>query len=215
MFGIPSDCLTNTPLAWSPLWVQRLGMQLLVWLARGSQRRYGVPVPKHPILAEHPTISSDLLHYVGHGRVKIKPNIERIEGKTVIFTDGSRVEADSIIYATGYNLCFPFFAEDFIKVEHNRFPLYQMMVHPEHPNLYFIGFVQPLGAVMPLAEWQSKWAAALIRGECRLPDAATMQRAIAERQRKMARRYYQSDRHTIQVDFKPYVRAIQVEMARK
>jgi dimethylaniline monooxygenase (N-oxide forming) len=214
VLGIPTDHLTNSPLALMPLWMQRLGMQLTVLLARGRQAGYGLPVPKHPILAEHPTVSSDILNYVGHGRVKIKPNIARIEGNRVHFQDGSSEIFDSIIYATGYNLCFPFLPPDVLKVENNQVKLYQQVVHPDHPGLFFIGLVQPLGAVMPLAEVQSKWLASLLSGEGELPDKSEMRRWIESHHREMARRYYHSPRHTIQVNFQPYLRGILKEIER-
>ena len=40
---------------------------------------------------------------------------------------------------------------------------------PDHPGLYFIGLVQPLGAIMPLAEEQAHWVADLIAGDGRPP----------------------------------------------
>ena len=45
------------------------------------------------------------------------------------------------------------------------------MVSPEHPGLYFIGLLQPLGAIMPIAEAQSEWIADVLEGKVGLPDA--------------------------------------------
>lgn len=208
ILGIPTDLLTNTPVVWAPLCVQQLAMRLAVLIGRGRQTSYGVPVPENPILTEHPTISGDLLNYVGHGRVKMKPNISRIDRDTVHFEDGSSVQADTIIYGTGYNLSFPFFAPEFISVKDNYFPLYQHVVHPDHPGLYFVGLLQPLGAVMPLAEVQAKWLAEIISGHCALPSNADMQAWMNRRYEAMRRRYYRSPRHTLQVDFKPYLHGI-------
>ena len=41
---------------------------------------------------------------------------------------------------------------------------------PDHPGLYFIGFVQPLGPIMPIAEAQSEWVADLLQGRAALPS---------------------------------------------
>lgn len=81
-------------------------------------------------------------------------------------------------------------------------------------GLYFIGLVQPLGAIMPLSEAQSEWVTDLIRGDARLPGRAAMARDIAKEQSAMKRRYVSSKRHTIQVDFDPYLRTISRERER-
>lgn len=116
---------------------------------------------------------------------------------------------DVIIYATGYRVAFPFFDEGFLNPSDNRLPLYRFVVPPEVPNLYFIGLLQPLGAIMPLAEAQAEWVADLLDGKAGLPDPATMQRDIEQTDRAMRKRYITSPRHTLQVDFYPYLRSIQ------
>ncbi|HEX5862050.1 MAG TPA: NAD(P)/FAD-dependent oxidoreductase, partial [Nocardioides sp.] len=70
--------------------------------------------------------------------------------------------------------------------------------------LYFIGLVQPLGAIMPLAEAQSHWVADLITGEVTLPPEAEMREQIAAYDAALRRRYVASKRHTIQVDAAAY-----------
>ena len=51
------------------------------------------------------------------------------------------------------------------------------MVHPELPGLYFIGLVQPLGAIMPIAEAQSEWIADMLEGKASLPGPRAHARA--------------------------------------
>ncbi|RYF67534.1 MAG: NAD(P)/FAD-dependent oxidoreductase, partial [Cytophagaceae bacterium] len=74
------------------------------------------------------------------------------------------------------------------------------------------GLVQPLGAIMPLAETQANWIAKLIAGTCRLPDRATMLNSIQQEARRNNQRYKPSARHTLQVDFHPYKRSIEKEL---
>ena len=88
------------------------------------------------------------------------------------------------------------------------------MASVEHPGLYFIGFIQPLGAIMPIAEAQAEWVADLLGGRATLPPPAEMRAEIAEAERKMRKRYVASKRHTIQVDFHPYLREIRRERKR-
>lgn len=212
ILGRPTDKWITPRGSRLPLAVQRFIYKILLFLAVGNQENYGVPKPDHQLLSEHPTMSADLLNLVAHGQVKIKPNVAELAGDRVRFVDDTEETIDAIIYATGYKISFPFFSPDFIQVEDNDFPLYRKVVHPRHAGLYFIGLIQPLGAIMPLAELQAKWVAGLLTGELGLPDAATMARAIAQEQAALRRRYVDSTRHTIQVDFYPYKRLIEAEI---
>ncbi|MGZ4429646.1 MAG: flavin-containing monooxygenase [Nocardioidaceae bacterium] len=207
LFGRPTD-VVNRPLASLPMALQRPINHVALRLARGRVEDYGLPTPDHRLLDAHPTISSDLLPALGHGRIQVKPSIERLEGGQVRFSDGTTEDVDLIVYCTGYRITFPFFDDDFLTAPDNRVPLYRRVVDPEHPGLFFIGLIQPLGAVMPLAELQSQWVADLIDGSVTLLDRAVMRRAIARDDRAMRRRYVASPRHTVEVDFWPYRRQL-------
>ena len=78
----------------------------------------------------------------------------------------------------------------------------------------FIGLLQPLGAIMPLAEAQGKWLAKQLRGEYALPGGDEMSRIIGEERRAMFARYVPSKRHTMQVDFDDYLRDLAKEIRR-
>lgn len=217
LMGRPFDSLASPLTSSLPMALQRSLLKVSLLLARGRQEAYGVPVPKRPLLSEHPTISQDLLNLAGRGLIQFKPNIERFEERDVVFADGSRQAFDMVVYATGYKVTFPFFKPDFIHVEaDNDLQLYRRVVHPDFPGLYFQGLVQPLGAIMPLAETQAHWIAKLIEGTCRLPDRTTMLASIAKEAERNQRRYKTgndlSPRHTLQVDFHPYQRSIEREM---
>ena len=71
-------------------------------VCRARWTDYGLPKPDHKLLSAHPTVSSDLLPRIGHGDVTVKPNIERLEGDSVRFTDGTVEQIDTIVYCTGY-----------------------------------------------------------------------------------------------------------------
>jgi cation diffusion facilitator CzcD-associated flavoprotein CzcO len=204
LFGVPTDHLTSSPLARGPLPMQKLGMKAMLRLAVGRMTDYGLPEPDHDVLEAHPTISADLLTRLGHGDITVKPNIDRFEGSKVFFTDGSGVEADVVVYCTGYRVSFPFLDETVVRAEDNHVDLYRRVVAPEHPGLYFIGLIQPLGAVMPLAEEQSHWVAELIAGEVTLPSVPEMRAQIEAYDAAVRKRYVASKRHTIQVDTHTY-----------
>jgi hypothetical protein len=208
----PVDELPNPFVTRLPLRVQQFFLGRLLRWAQGDLTQFGLPVPDHRPGQAHPTVSSDLLPRIGHGRIQVKPNIARLEGDSVRFEDGSVESVDKIVYCTGYKISFPFFDRDLLDPSgDNRIELYRRVVHPDLPGLFFIGLIQPLGAIMPIAELQSEWVADLIEGKVGLPDRATMLRDIQRDQKAMRKRYVASKRHTIQVDFHPYLRELRRE----
>src|SRR5204862_7283204 len=115
---------------------------------------------------------------------------------------------------TGYRISFPFFPEGLLDAPDNRIPLFRRVVAPDLDGLYFIGLVQPLGAIMPLAEAQSEWVADILEGASARPDRERMWKVIKRDDEKVRGRYVRSPRHTIQVDFYPYMRVIERERKR-
>jgi cation diffusion facilitator CzcD-associated flavoprotein CzcO len=207
--GRPTDELGNALTSRLPLPLLRAFYKRSLKLAAGLPQDFGLPEPDHKLAEAHPTISSDLLPRIGHGDIAVKPNIDSFAGgRTVRFVDGTEEEIDLAIYCTGYKISVPFFDPGLIDAPDNRIPLYRRVVPPDHPGLYFIGLVQPLGAIMPIAERQSEWVADLLEGTATLPDPERMRAVIEREDERMARRYVASKRHTIQVDFEPYMRTI-------
>jgi dimethylaniline monooxygenase (N-oxide forming) len=195
-----------------PLALQRASAGAMLKITTGRMTDYGLPEPDHRLFEAHPTISSELLGRLGHGDIRVKPNIERfVGGRTVRFVDGTEEELDLVVYCTGYRIRFPFLDESIVSTQDNHVPLYRRVVAPDRPGLFFVGLVQPIGAVMPLAEAQAGWIAALLTGETTLPQPAAMRRAIAEEEAAMSRQYVASKRHTIQVDFYDYLRLLRRE----
>jgi cation diffusion facilitator CzcD-associated flavoprotein CzcO len=212
--GVPIDQL-------APRWATKLPFALTrgmfmreVKRVQGPMENYGLPTPDHKLGQAHPTISADLLTRIGHGRIAVKPNLERIDGSTVHFVDGTSASIDTIVWCTGYRITFPFLDSSVMGTAGNHVPLYRRVVHPERPGLYFIGLVQPLGAIMPIAERQAEWVADLFEGGAALPDPQRMERAIEREEAAMRRRYVASTRHTIQVDFHAYMRTLARERKR-
>jgi len=71
------------------------------------------------------------------------------------------------VFATGYSFSFPFLASHVVSVSENKASLYKYVFPPEldRPTLAVIGLVQPLGAIMPIAEMQARWATRVFKGE--------------------------------------------------
>jgi dimethylaniline monooxygenase (N-oxide forming) len=211
--GKPIDELSNPVTSMLPLVVQRfLATRALGVASAADPTAYGLPKPDHKLFEAHPTVSSELLPRLGHGDIQVKPNIDRFSGgRTVRFADGSEEQIDLVVYCTGYKITFPFFQPEVFSAPDNRLPLYRRVVPVGRPGLYFIGFIQPLGPIMPLAEAQCEWVADLLAGRVSLPPAAEMRSEIESEERKMRKRYVASKRHTVEVDFYPYLREIRRE----
>jgi dimethylaniline monooxygenase (N-oxide forming) len=198
-----------------PMSVRRLFLARLLKLTVGEMTDYGLPKPDHKLLEAHPTVSSELLPRVGHGDITIKPNIDRFAGgRAVRFSDGSEEEIDLVVYCTGYKIAFPFLPPQVFESKDNRMPLYMRVAAVGRPGLFFIGFVQPLGPIMPVAEAQAEWIADLLQGRAALPPEPEMQSEIAAHEKAMKKRFVASKRHTIEVDFHPYLRQIRRERKR-
>ncbi len=213
--GKPTDETVGPSFSRLPLAIQRSLMGLSLRMAQGKPTDYGLPEPDHKLLGAHPTVSSELLPRIGHGDIAVKPNIERFEGQAVRFVDGSSEEIDLVIYCTGYRVNFPFLDPAIFSAPGNRLPLYRRVVDPDNPGLYFIGFIQPLGPIMPLAEAQAEWVAHLLDGSAGLPPKRAMEREIERHDRGLEKRYVSSKRHTIEVDFHPYMRTLRRERRRR
>jgi cation diffusion facilitator CzcD-associated flavoprotein CzcO len=212
LFGRPLDqyaASTKIPFA-----VRRRVMEAMLRLQVGDMQRYGLPAPDHKFGEAHPTVSDDALSRIAHGEISPKPNIARLTERTVVFADGSEVEADVVIYCTGYRVSFPFFADDVIAAPGNDLPLFRRVFHPERPDVFFVGLLQPLGAIMPLAQIQSEWVADHLAGRYALPAPDAMRADIAAERERMFRRYVRSARHTMQVDYDDYIAALERERKR-
>jgi hypothetical protein len=213
--GTPIDESAPPATTRLPIFVQRFFFNRLLKMSIGEMTDYGLPKPDHKLLEAHPTVSSELLPRLGHGDITAKPNIDRFaDSRTARFVDGSEEQIDLVVYCTGYKIEFPFLDASVFAARDNRMPLYKRAVSAENPGLYFIGFVQPLGPIMPVAEAQSEWIADLLTSKAALPPTPEMRKEIAAYDRWLKKRFVASKRHTIEVDFHPYLRDIRKERKR-
>jgi cation diffusion facilitator CzcD-associated flavoprotein CzcO len=207
VFGRPLDSFSTRMSSRLPLGVQRVAYRALLYAARGSQDSYGFPTPDTPILSQHPTVSADLLALVRDGQVIVRGDISRFTKDEVVFVDGKRTRADVVIYATGYRISFPFLDHDVFTSDDNKVKLYKQVVPVDTPGLFFVGLIQPVGALPPLAEQQARWVSQLLEGAS-LPSTGEIRAEIVSDAFERAHRYQDRPRHTIQVDYWPYLDSI-------
>ena len=161
LFGKPS---AESPAIYLPVFLQRFILKLALRLVVGKYEDYGLPKPDHKLFEHHPTVSSEILHYLKHGRIKPHKDIKKFEGKTVEFVDGEQIEVDTIICATGFFVSFPFLPENLVPVKNgNIAQLYGGMVLPEYKNLYVFGTQQVRYGVGPLITPAARILAKMIK----------------------------------------------------
>ncbi|MCB0546047.1 MAG: NAD(P)-binding domain-containing protein [Phaeodactylibacter sp.] len=210
MMGRPTDTY-NKLLTRLPHFLRQPLQKLSLRLQVGDYRDYGLENPDYPITQCHPTLNSELLYRIRHGKVHPRRGVSRFEGKKVHFTDGKVEEYDVVITATGYKIAFPFFEENFINFEEEeRIPLYLRMIHPGHPTLFFIGLTQPQGCIWPLSDLQAKLAANHIAGRWPIPKNL---RELAEAEcREIEKDFLHTKRHSLEVHFHPFFNKIQKQI---
>jgi cation diffusion facilitator CzcD-associated flavoprotein CzcO len=212
MNGQPAD--KQAMPAWMPKALGRRLARAAIRRAVGNMEDYGLPKPDHEPMEAHPSVSGEFLTRVGCGDVVPKPGIDRLDGDGVVFTDGSRERIDAIVWATGYNVTFPFFTDPELTPRDNAFPLFKRMVKPSFENLFFLGLAQPLPTLVNFAEQQSKLCARALTGEYAFPSPGEMERVIEADERAYLGHFYDSPRHRMQVDFATYVADLQREIER-
>jgi dimethylaniline monooxygenase (N-oxide forming) len=121
---------------------------------------------------------ADFLQQIEQGAIAVKPRVSSLSSQQVCFTDGSAVEADTIIFCTGYEMGFPFLSETLLAVEHNRVALYKLVFHPNQPTLAFVGICTVLGPHIPVVEMQARWVARVLADRMPLPSKQEMHAEI-------------------------------------
>ena len=213
MNGKPAD--KSAMPAWMPRKLGQAMARKVIKKTLGNMEDYGLPKPDHEPLSAHPSVSGEFLTRAGCGDIKFKPAIKALEGRNVRFEDDSVEQVDAIVFATGYDMKFPFFDDpNLLPDAEHRFPLYKRMMKPGIDNLFFMGLAQPLPTLVNFAEQQSKLAAAYLTGRYRPPAKAEMESVTAKDEEFYLGGYYKAARHTIQVDFNHYVVDLAKEVAR-
>ncbi|MEK7794620.1 MAG: NAD(P)-binding domain-containing protein [Candidatus Hydrogenedentota bacterium] len=160
MFGAPTVELMKP---WMPLWFQRLLLRACIAVTVGDYRTYGLQKPDHKIFETHPSINSELLHYLRHGKIHPHAGIDRIDGHRVVFTDGTSCDVDLIVAATGYRVSFPFLPEGLVPIHGAAPQVLAGGVLPDYKGLYIVGTLQVRYGFGPLLTPYANLVVGLIR----------------------------------------------------
>lgn len=158
-YGKPTAELLTTPM---PVWMQRIYLRFLLAIAVGDYRKYGLQAPDHRIFEHHPTINTELLHYLKHGKIKAQKDVRSAKGKAVQFVDGTVEEFDLIVCATGFAVSMPFLAPGLVECDGSVVKTQWALVAPEHKQLYIYGWGQARYGFGPLLTPASELLARLI-----------------------------------------------------
>jgi cation diffusion facilitator CzcD-associated flavoprotein CzcO len=166
--GRPID-QCNELLIWLrvPLWARRLTGTVVNHLVLGPAWRTGVPKADHKLFESHPILNSQLHHHVGHGRLQLRPDIERLLEGGVRFADGREEEIDLIIYATGYHVSFPFVDPAHLNWTDGAPRLFLNVFHPERDDLFCVGLIQPDSGQFGLVDYQAQLVARYVQASDR------------------------------------------------
>jgi len=170
LFGRPSDTLNQgKPL---PPWIKQRVDTLVLKQFTGDPVRFGFPAPDYRIYESHPVVNSLILHHVGHGDVHVRGDIDRFDGRTVHFVDGSSADYDLVLCATGYHLDYPFIARADLDWSGAAPDLFLNVASRRHDSLFVLGMVEASGLGWQGRFEQAELVAKLIAARTEAPDAA-------------------------------------------
>lgn len=213
IFGLPAArTLGRLIKPWMPWPLQRSILRAVSRVFFGRMEMWGLRTPEQ---RTHPASNATFMAHVAYRKIFCKPGVASVAGQTVTFTDGSTVEVDTIIAATGYEIALPFLPPALSPVVERRLDLYRRVIHPAWPGLYFVGFFNANGGGnISLMDVQTEWIAALLSGKVRLPDEAAMRAAIAAELVYHSASFPSAPRYGLELDPLRYRRQVAEDMAR-
>ena len=146
VFGMPADVFAVTGSLF-PMFMQQWSLALVLRLINGDVTRHGLQKPDHLPLNSHPIVNSQAMHHMAHGDLVPKVDVERFDGKEVVFKDGSREDVDLIVMATGYQHKIPFVDENVVDPSLDHPDLFMRTILRSDPSLASIGFIEINGGV--------------------------------------------------------------------
>jgi hypothetical protein len=140
--GLPTDALLTGRLEPPKGMVLSQDVDEMLDALVGDLTRFGLPAPDHAALSSHPIMNTQVLHHLGHGDLVAKPDVERLTATGAVFKDGSEVELDEVLLATGYTYALPFLDDDLLTWDRGHPQLWLNVCARELDSLYVLGFVE-------------------------------------------------------------------------
>ena len=158
LFGRPSDTLNQgKPL---PARIKQFVDKRVLRAFTGDPVRFGFPRPDYKLYESHPIVNTLILNHLGQGDLAIRPDVDRFDGRTVHFRDGSSGEYDTVLLATGYTLDYPFVSREELNWRGFSPSLYLNVFPPSFNGLYVMGMIEASGI-----GWQGRYEQAELIAE--------------------------------------------------
>ncbi|MEO9782099.1 MAG: NAD(P)-binding domain-containing protein [Sedimentitalea sp.] len=162
VFGKPADTVGGGIKL--PKWLKRkVDALILDWFV-GNPQKYGFPKPDYQLYESHPIVNSLVLYHAGHGDLRVRPDVDRLDGQTVHFRDGSQADYDMILAATGYRLHYPFIDDALLNWRGDAPHLFLNAMHPERDDLFVLGMIEATGLGWQGRHEQAEMVARYIAG---------------------------------------------------
>jgi hypothetical protein len=211
-FGRPIDQVGEVGVKLGlPLFIRRPLDQLLLKIIVGSPDQFGLPRPDHKLLESHPIVNSQIHQALGQGDILPKPDLQELKGREVRFKDGSTEQVDLIIYATGYQVSFPFLAPSHLNSAGSRPDLHLHVFHPTYDNLFVVGMIMPDSGVWWLMDLQAQAVAQYLQALQGNGTGLRTFRALKRGPRPDLGggiHYVRSERHRFEVEHSSYRRRL-------
>lgn len=150
LFGKPSDTLNQgRPL---PARLKQIVDTRVLRAFTGDPVRFGFPKPDYRLYESHPIVNTLILNHLGQGDLAIRADVDRFDGSTVHFRDGSSGEYDTVLLATGYTLDYPFVSRESLNWTGWSPKLFLNIFPPSFNGLYVMGMIEASGI-----GWQGRY----------------------------------------------------------
>lgn len=174
LLGRPADTLN--PSRMLPARVKQWIDSRLLKLFTGDPVTFGFPKPDYRIYESHPIVNTLVLGHLGQGDLRIRPDIDRFEGKTVYFTDGTSDDYDLVMLATGYELDYGFIDKSHLNWTGMAPTLFLNIFGSDigsttFNGVYVLGMVEAIGL-----GWQGRYEQAELLARYLAADPATQLR---------------------------------------
>lgn len=186
---------------WIPAALRDRILRFLIWVVHGPMTGLGFGTQTKKV---HASSNANIINHIRYRRVAVKSGIDRIDGKTLTFADGSSDEFDTLIAATGYLIDLDFLKPDIVEIRNNSLELYNRIVPPDWRGLYFLAFFNSDTALNWICNAQAKWIAEFETGRAALPSNSDMLHEIAARRDWLTRNFEDTPRHQIDVEHLTY-----------
>lgn len=87
-------------------------------------------------------MNTQVLHHLTHGDLITQPDVTRLTGNGAVFADGTQVDLDEVIPATGYEYRIPFLDEGLLGWRNGHPQLHLDVVSREVDSPSLLGFVE-------------------------------------------------------------------------